>query len=818
MSRKDSSPVTLLIVEAPGKVKTISQYVGPEYKVLATYGHVRSLPSKSGSVLPDKDFALTWDMLSKASKAVDSIDKVAGQVNRIILATDLDREGEAISWHLLEHLRANKILRPDCQIQRVSFNAITKNAILSALKEPRSIDQHLVEAYLARLALDYLVGFTLSPVLWKKVPGTRSAGRVQSVALRLVVEREQAIRSFEVQEYWSIHGTFEQHDHTQFSAHLTHYEGEKIDKYTIAQGDQAREWTEVLSKQSYEITDIQAKKTQRHPPPPFITSSLQQEASRKLGLSPSRTMQLAQKLYEGAEVNGQSSGLITYMRTDSPMIVPEVIKDIRTYIQSQWGGDSVSPQVRQYKTKAHSQEAHEAIRPTNVQWTPTMLKNQGILDPDALRLYQLIWDRTVASQMSSAVYDQTTAVISDPQQRYILRATGSVLVFAGFLALYGESTDDDSNSGADEEKLPVLHLNKPLIQRSMVPSQHFTQPPARYSEASLIKAMEELGIGRPSTYARIVQVLQEREYVAMDKKRMVPTELGMVLVAFLCAYFDRYVDYHFTAALEAQLDDVSEGKLPWKQVLRDFWDPFYQTIQSCQDLTVAQVLEHIQKDVIAQTESCPQCSQGTLSLKLGKMGPFLACSAYPECTYSATTQGENQGPRVLGSHPSTHTDILVKKGPYGWYVEHGTVRTSLGSWFDPETLTLAQGVWLVSLPHELGLHPETQEPITMGLGRFGPYLKYQSRFFSIKKNTPPEDIDLASAVSYIQQQASQPARPASSKRATVSASKKAPSSRSTATKPAAAKSTKSSSKPTTTTSKRTTSVTSSKSKPKSPTS
>jgi DNA topoisomerase-1 len=737
--------VKLLVVEAPGKVKTISQYVGPDYKVLATWGHVRSLPSKTGSVRPDEEFGLTWEMTEKAEKSVGAIVKALEKADTLILATDLDREGEAISWHLLEHLKEIKALKKDLVIQRVCFNAITKSAILQALSNPRRIDQDLVDAYLARLSLDYLVGFTLSPILWTKVPGTRSAGRVQSVALRLVVEKEQNIRSFQVQEYWSIHGFFDQ-EKKGFSAQLGTFRGQKLEKLSLKTEDEAKEWVKELQPLSYTVKEVAAKRVQRHPAPPFVTSSLQQEASRKLGYSPSKTMQIAQKLYEGVEVNGQTLGLITYMRTDSTMIIPDVIKDMRDFVTKKWGAEFISPAVRQYKVKAHSQEAHEAIRPTQIDLTPDGLKS--VLPGDLFPLYQLIWDRTMASQMSSAQYDQTTASIVSSDGQHIFRASGSVLVFEGFLILYGESVDDDTDQ-EDLKKLPALVADQKVALERVDPDQHFTQPPARYSEASLIKGMEELGIGRPSTYARILQVLQERGYVEIDKKRMVPKERGMVVTAFLCKFFAKYVDYNFTAELENQLDQVSAGKESWKTLLHQFWNPFFNTIQESKSLKVSEVLNIIQEDILEQPkQECPRCKKGFLSLKLGKIGPFLACSNYPDCTYSANIEGASEEPSVLGAHPDTGKDILIKKGPYGWYVEHAETRTSLAPLFTPENIQLDQALWLLSLPHELGKHPNTGLPIMIGLGRFGPYVKYQNRFYSIKQKQP-DTLTLHQAVDLI---------------------------------------------------------------------
>jgi DNA topoisomerase-1 len=613
-----------------------------------------------------------------------------------------------------------------------------------------NINVHLVDAYLARLSLDYLVGFTLSPVLWRKLPGSRSAGRVQSVALRMVVEREHEITKFQTQEYWSIKGMF--HQGVSFEASLVQFQGEKLGKLDISSEDQANQWKNELQKHKYHIQDIQKKRVQRHPQAPFITSSLQQEASRKFGYSPSRTMQIAQQLYEGIDIQGETLGLSTYMRTDSPTITESVIQINRSHIQRQWGKEYLCPTIRQYKTKKHSQEAHEAIRPTDIARTPKDLKS--MLTQDQWALYKLIWDRTVASQMASAQYDQTTASIISDKGDHLFRATGSVLVFDGFLTLYDE-TREEEETDESHKILPSLKENQPADLVSIEGAQHFTQPPPRYSEASLIKALEDQGIGRPSTYARILQVLKDRGYVVLEKKRLLPKELGVLVTAFLGKFFSRYVDYGFTADMEDQLDQVSSGHKPWKQVLRDFWPSFIETIESSQSLKIADVLASIEDDVIgSQKESCPRCQQGTLSLRLSKTGPFLACSLYPECTYSQSLEDEggshSSDPMVIGQHPDTQEDIIVKKGPYGWYVQHQTTRASLPPSFSPETIHMDQALWLLSLPKLLGAHPETGGEVRVGIGRFGPYVKYEGTFFSIK-NQDPEDVSLEDAVTIITQ-------------------------------------------------------------------
>jgi DNA topoisomerase-1 len=729
---------TLVIVEAPTKAKTISQYLGDGYKVLASYGHVRDLPRKTGSVQPDKDFALSWEVVSKATKHLDAIASTLKTVDTLVLATDPDREGEAISWHLYEYLKSKKLLREDLIVQRVSFNSITKESILEALKHPREINLHLVEAYLARLSLDYLVGFTLSPILWRKLPGSRSAGRVQSVALRMVVEREQEIKIFQVQDYWTLHGMFSQG--IPFESVLTHYQGAKLEKFSISSQQQAEAWKQVLEKATYYVENVQTKGVQRHPAAPFITSSLQQEASRKLGYSPSRTMQIAQKLYEGVHVHGETMGLITYMRTDSPVILPEAIEKLRIYAKETWGNAYLSEHVRVYKPKAHSQEGHEAIRPTAIALTPQSLKES--LPPEQWALYKLIWERTLASQMASAQFEQTSVILQSHEGGHAFRTTGSVMIFDGFLVLYEEAkeAEEAAGKGIDSKEepmralLPPIKVEAPVVMESLVPEPHETQPPPRFSEASLIKKLEDLGIGRPSTYARILEVLQERGYVALEKKRMAPKELGMIVTAFLRKCFAQYVDYHFTADLESQLDRVSAGEETSKELLHGFWPDFLATVKESELLKIADVLEMIEGDVVGEEKRvCSRCHEGWVSLRLSKMGPFMACSRYPECKWSSglSPNSEWVEPRTVGTHPDTGQDILIKRGPYGWYVEHEGVRASV-SVFAPETLTLTQALWLLSMPKVLGIDPETEQEIVMGIGKFGPYVRFNGRFYSIK--------------------------------------------------------------------------------------
>lgn len=764
---------TLVVVESPGKVKTIGQYLGPGYKVMATYGHVRSLPSKPGAVRPDEDFALTWETLEKSKKALDAIAQAVEHVQRLVLATDMDREGEAISWHLLEYLKEKKKIHNNLRIHRVSFNAITKEAIHKAMKDPRDIDEALVHAYLARLSLDYLVGFTLSPVLWRKIPGSRSAGRVQSVALRLVSEKEKVIKHFNPTEYWSVEGLFSLgstpsgHKPQQMMtlkknkqdpnkeedtvdkkseepkkgvkdvkkqrpqsllANLIMVKKKKLEKMSLNTQEQAQECLDLVTPQEFYVKTQQTKTVQRHPSPPFITSTLQQEASRKLGYSPAYTMSIAQKLYEGASIEGKILGLITYMRTDSVFISPEAIQEQRAFIDKTWGSSYVPEEERKYKNKNRAQEAHEAIRPTHCSMTPDKVKD--FLPKEQFLLYKLIWERFMASQMASAQLEQNTLVLASRDETTQLRATGSRLVFDGFLVLYEESKEDTEE---EEGYLPFVEPGTPLVLEALEASQHFTQPPPRYSEASLVEEMEDLSIGRPSTYARILQVLQERDYVNLDKKRMVPRERGGVVTAFLCHFFPRYIDYGFTADLENKLDLVSQGHLKWKELLREFWPPFYNTCEQAKELTISHILEVLSPELVGEEMPlCPSCAKSLLTLKIGKMGPYMACASYPECTYTQDLSGQSHQPTTLGTDPESGQEISVKKGPYGWYVEQGEKRVSIPSFFDPENLTQEQGFFLLSLPKSLGKHPETEKEVFLGIGRFGPYLKYDGSFYSLR--------------------------------------------------------------------------------------
>ncbi len=651
--------MNVVIVESPAKAKTINKYLGSGYQVLASYGHVRDLPSKNGSVLPDEDFAMLWEVDPKAQKRMADIVKAVKDADRIILATDPDREGEAISWHVLELLREKKALK-DKPVDRVVFNAVTRQAVLDAVANPRKVDAALVDAYLARRALDYLVGFTLSPVLWRKLPGARSAGRVQSVALRLVCDRETEIERFLPREYWSLVATLATPRGDTFEARLVGADGKKIGRLDVGTRDEAEKFRKDLESGAFTVAAIESKPARRHPFPPFTTSTLQQDASRKLGFAPNRTMQIAQRLYEGIELGGETVGLITYMRTDGVDMAPEAVAAVRKEIGDNHGKKYLPDAPRHYAAKAkNAQEAHEAIRPTDPVRRPREMASY--LDEDQAKLYDLIWKRTVASQMESAELERTTADIAvNAGGRVIdLRATGQVLTFDGFLAVYNEERDDTPAVGTDDDdesrRLPKMSEGEKLTPRKIDAGQHFTEPPPRYSEATLVKRMEELGIGRPSTYAATLAVLRERGYVRIEKKRLVPEDKGRLVTAFLESFFERYIEYDFTADLEEKLDKISAGELSWKDVLRDFWRDFSNHVDQTKELRVSDVLEAL-NELLAphifparadglDPRTCPNCNNGRLSLKLGKYGAFVGCSNYPECRFTrqlAVTEGERQ--------------------------------------------------------------------------------------------------------------------------------------------------------------------------------
>jgi DNA topoisomerase-1 len=758
----------VVIVESPAKAKTINKYLGSNYEVLASFGHVRDLPSKDGSVNPDDNFAMAWEVDSKSKKRLSDIAAAVKKADRLILATDPDREGEAISWHVLEVLRAKKVLK-DKPVDRVVFNAITKKAVQDAMQNPRAIDAPLVDAYLARRALDYLVGFTLSPVLWRKLPGSRSAGRVQSVALRLVCEREMEIETFKPQEYWSLEAFLKTTSNDVFSARLTSFEGKKINKHDIANEEQAKNIKTMLEKADFRITSVESKPVRRNPAPPFTTSTLQQEASTKLGFSPKQTMQVAQRLYEGIDIGGETVGLITYMRTDGVQIAPEAIRDTRSVIAEDFGKDYLPADSRAYASKAkNAQEAHEAIRPTTLSRRPDSVRKK--LDPDQARLYDLIWKRTVASQMSSAVMDRTTVIIAanNGSQKADLRATGSVIKFDGFLKVYEiEDTDEEGNS----KRLPEMNERDLLTREKIEANQHFTEPPPRYSEASLIKKMEELGIGRPSTYAATMAVLQDRGYVRMEKRRLHAEDKGRLVTAFLESFFSRYVEYDFTADLEEKLDKISAGELDWREVLRAFWQAFRASVDDISDLRVAEVLEALNtilgphvfpaKEDGGDPRACPSCDTGQLSIKTSRYGAFVGCSNYPECNYTRQlTGGEGDedasaldGPKMLGTDPESGEDITLRTGRFGPYVQLGEggkpKRAGIPKGWSVETIDLEKALSLLSLPREVGNHPETGKTISAGIGRYGPFVLHDGMYANLESVDEVFDIGINRAVSVL---------------------------------------------------------------------
>jgi DNA topoisomerase-1 len=773
----------VVVVESPGKVASINKYLGPGYKVMASYGHIRDLPSKDGSVDPNDDFAMRWEVDAKSSKRVKDIADAVRDADGLILATDPDREGEAISWHVLEALNARKVLKGKT-IQRVTFNAITKRAVTEAIENPRQIDQQLVDAYLARRALDYLVGFSLSPVLWRKLPGSRSAGRVQSVALRLIADRELEIELFKSEEYWQIK-TMLQAPGGPFEARLTELDGKKLQKFSLPNADTAAAALAAVKAGAYRVASVEAKPQRRNPPPPFTTSTLQQEAARKLGMSASRTMQTAQKLYEGVSIGGENVGLITYMRTDGVQMAEEAYSAARSAIGRLYGDRYLPDTPRRYTSKAkNAQEAHEAVRPTEFNRRPEDIR----LEPDMARLYELIWKRAVASQMEAAVLERTTVEIPSNDGTVTLRATGQVVKFDGFLTLYQEGHDDESDE--DGGRLPAIEVGQTPKLMEATSSQHFTEPPPRYSEASLVKKLEELGIGRPSTYASTLSTLIDRDYVRLEQKRFIPEDKGRMVTIFLEKFFAKYVEYDFTAGLEEKLDLVSDGKLAWKDFLREFWRDFSAAIGSVSELRITHVIDalnevlepHIFPTKIDETtgevlnpRQCPTCGAGQLSLKLGKFGAFIGCSNYPECRYTrpfGTDQkdADNDIPpegKVLGLDPATEKQVLLKSGRFGAYVQLGPdpvekgekpKRSSIPKHWAPATLDLEQGLKLLMLPREIGKHPEDGEPIVTNLGRFGPYVQHLKTYASLQSPEEVFEVGLNRAVALIAEKRANPGR------------------------------------------------------------
>lgn len=766
----------LVVVESPAKAKTINKYLGKDYIVLASYGHVRDLPSKDGSVDPEDHFKMKWAMDVRSKKQVADLVAAAKKSDEILLATDPDREGEAISWHVKKVLQEQKTIK-DKPFSRVVFHEITKTAILKAIDNPRPLDEALIQAYLARRALDYLVGFNLSPILWRKLPGSRSAGRVQSVALRIITDREAEIEKFIAQEYWSVLGLFGTAAGKDFETRLTHLSGKKLEKITLGSEEDAKTALAAIQAQTYDISKVERKQTKRNPTAPFTTSTLQQEASRKLRFGSKRTMQLAQRLYEGISLDGETVGLITYMRTDSVTVAQEALDTTRVHIEKAYGKDYLPAAQRTYKSKAkNAQEAHEAVRPTDIFRTPDSVK--AALDEDQFKLYELIWKRMVSSQMESAKFNQLTIDISSKDKNITFRATGSTLLFDGFLKLYeeGKDTDDDENN----QRLPDVKEGEKADLKKVTPNQHFTQPPPRFTEASLVKRLEELGIGRPSTYASIMSTLLDRSYVRLEKRQLIPEGLGRVVTTFLVQYFQKYLEYDFTADLEEQLDGIAEGDEKWEKALQDFWIPFKKAVDETAPLRITEVIDFLNEQlgtflfpVIEEGKDprkCSSCDEGQLSLKLGRYGAFVGCSNYPECNNTRqlgkvkadeeAIEGVDMAakfePKTLGQDPERGLDVTVRKGPYGFYFQWGEAkpkekpkRVALPKCKNPDEATLEEALTLGALPKTLGNHPESGEEIILGLGRFGPYVKYQGKFTSIPKGTDHLKVTLDDAVDII---------------------------------------------------------------------
>jgi DNA topoisomerase-1 len=750
--------MNVVVVESPAKAKTINKYLGSDYTVLASYGHVRDLPAKDGSVRPDEDFAMSWDVDLKSAKRLNDIAAALKGADRLILATDPDREGEAISWHVLEVLQKKKALK-GASVQRVVFNAITKSAVTEAMKNPRAIDMELVDAYLARRALDYLVGFTLSPVLWRKLPGSRSAGRVQSVCLRLVVDREIEIEKFVTQEYWTVEADVSTGS-DPFVARLAKHEGKRLTKFDLGNEASAFAARDAVKAATFKISAVEKKPGRRSPAPPFTTSTLQQEASRKLGFDAKRTMQAAQRLYEGIDIGGETVGLITYMRTDGVQTAPEALDDARAVIGNVYGRDYVPEKPRFYSTKAkNAQEAHEAIRPTSLARNPGSLRLEG----DLGRLYELIWKRMIASQMESARIERTTIDLDSADGKTGLRASGQVVLFDGYLKVYEEGRDDadDEESG----RLPQVTQGEAARALTVRTDQHFTEPPPRYSEASLVKKMEELGIGRPSTYASVLSVLRDRAYVRMDKTRFIPEDKGRLVTVFLEEFFLKYVEYDFTADLEEKLDLVSAGELDWKVLLREFWKDFYPKTEEILGLTTRQVLDDLdgalahflypQKVDGSDPRACPTCGSGRLSMKTSRFGPFVGCSNYPECRYTrpigqAEDADQPSGDRELGVDPDTGMVVFLKSGRFGAYVQLGDgekpKRSSLPKGWSAPDMDLEKGLRLLRLPREVGLHPEDSQPILAGIGRFGPFVLHAGTYANLSSADEVFEVGLNRAV------------------------------------------------------------------------
>lgn len=766
----------LLIVESPAKAKTINKYLGSDFQVVASYGHVRDLLAKAGSVLPEQDFLIKYEINPKSTRHIKTICDLAKKSECIYLATDPDREGESISWHIVEVLKEKKIF---ANFKRIIFNEITKKAIGDALQQPRDINLNLVNAQQARRSLDYLVGFSLSPLLWRKLPGCKSAGRVQSVGLRLICEREEEISKFISQEYWNIHIDMISNKDEIVTAKLIEFDGNKLEKFSITNQSQAQDIVKNIENQQFKVIDITRKQRKKSPPPPFITSSLQQEAAGKLGFTAKKTMTIAQKLYEGIDLNNESTALITYMRTDSVMLSKDFIDETRNFISSSFGNNYLPKQIRAFKSKVkNAQEAHEAIRPININLTPELLLNK--IEKDYLKLYELIWQRTVACQMENVILNLESINFASFNQLHVAKATGSTIAFDGFYKVYKEINDEEEN----KKLLPNLSQNEVMQVKNILPKQHFTEPPPRYSEATLVKTLEDLGIGRPSTYATIISVLQERDYVILDQKRFIPQNKGRLVTAFLTAFFKKYVEYDFTAKLEDQLDSIAKGMIEWQEILKNFWTGFNNNVQEIEQYKITDIIPQIETLLSnflfpAQNDEtdhklCTLCKVGKLSLKLSKYGAFLACDNYPSCNFTRNIaaafenndnlpKGKNN--KAIGYSDDMQKTIYLKEGPFGWYIQAGEDSTNKNDKpkrvpisvisSSPQDITLETAVKLLALPKVIGLNPNTNKEITVAVGRYGPYLKHDGKFISIPKNYDYLNLSINDCIKIITSSSSQ---------------------------------------------------------------